>query len=71
MCHTLKLYERIMDGWVRSETMIGEDQRDFMPGRSGAEAMFALRQLYEKCHEKQKELHAVFIDLENAYDMVP
>ena len=71
MCHTLKLYERIIDKRPRSETTIGENQRGFMPGRSGTEAIFALRQLYEKCHEKQRELHAVFIDLEKAYDTVP
>ena len=71
MCHTLKLCERIIDKCLKSETTIGEDQRGFMPGRSGTEAIFALRQLYEKCHKKQRELHAFFIDLEKAYDTVP
>ena len=36
-----------------------------------AHALFALRVLMEKYREGQKELHCVFVDLENAYDKVP
>ena len=71
MSHTRKLYERIIQRRVRQETLVGEEQFGFMPGRSTTDAIFALRQLLEKYGEKQSELHLIFIDLEKAYDRVP
>ena len=53
------------------ETTIGDEQFGFMPGRGTTDAIFTVRQLKEKHREKQKGLHMVFIDLENAYDGVP
>ena len=38
-----------------------------MPGRGTTDATFAARQVTEKHREMQKELHMVFIDLDNAY----
>ena len=71
MSHTMKLYERIIERRVRGETLVGDEQFGFMPGRSTTDAIFALRQLLEKYGEKQRELHLIFIDLEKAYDRVP
>ena len=42
-----------------------------MPGKSTADALFALIVLMEKYREGQKELHYVFVDLEKDSDTVP
>ena len=38
---------------------------------STTEPVFALRQLQEKCREKNKDLDMVFVDLEKAFDRIP
>ena len=59
--HTMKIWERIIDRRLMVETIIGEEQFGFMPGRGTTNAIFAARQVIEKHREIQ-----VFIDLENA-----
>src|SRR6201996_4107998 len=71
MSHTLKLWERVLEGRLRMLVEIGEGQFGFQKGKSTMDAAFALRILMEKFREKQKDLHMVFIDLEKAYDRVP
>jgi hypothetical protein len=34
------------------------------------EVIFLIRQLMERCREQKKDLHIIFIDLENVYDKV-
>ena len=46
------------------------NQFGFMPGRSTMEAIFLIRQVMELYREKKKDLHMVFIDLENVYDKI-
>ena len=67
----MKLWERVVEARLRSKVGFSEQQYGFMPGRSTADALFALRLLMEKYREGQKELHCVFVDLEKAYDRVP
>ena len=67
--HTMKMWERVIDRRLREETTL-EEQFGFMPGRRTTDAIFAARQVIEKHREMQKELHLVFIDLEQAYDRV-
>ena len=68
--HIMKIWERIIDRRLREETSMGEEQFGFMPGEGQLIPYFAARQVIEKHREMQKELHLVFIDLENAYDRV-
>ena len=58
MSHTLKLYERIIERRVRGETLVGDEQFGFMPGRSTTDAIFALRQrLWRKTKRVTPYLH--------------
>ena len=40
MSHTMKIWEKIIDGWIRDETSIGAEQFGFMLGRSMLDAVF-------------------------------
>ena len=71
MSHTLKLFERILDGRLRQQVFIGRQQLGFMKGTGTVDGIFSLRQIMEKYREKEKTLHMAFIDLEKAYDRVP
>jgi phosphoheptose isomerase len=38
-----------------------------MPGRSAIEGIFLLRQLIDRYRDQKKDMHMVFIAIENAY----
>ena len=71
LCHTMKIWERVVDERLRKQTQVSEAQFGFVPGRSTTEPIFMLRQLVEKFRRRRKKLHIVFVDLEKAYDRVP
>ena len=71
MSHTMKVWERIIEARLRDRVEISKQQYGFIPGKETTDPMFALRTLMEKYRESQRELHCVFMDLEEAYDRVP
>ena len=71
LCHTFKVWERILDTRLRQIITPHESHLGFMPGKGTTDAIFMLRQTMEKYREGQKSLNIVFIDLEKAYDRVP
>ena len=71
MSHFMKLWERIIEARLREIVNIRDYQFGFRPVMSTTEPVFALRQLQEKCREKNKDLHMVFVDLEKAFDRIP
>ena len=69
--HTMKIWERVVEKRLRKMVNFGEGQYGFMPGKSAADAIFALRQLMKRYREGQVPLHCIFIDLEKACNRVP
>ena len=55
---------------MRQCTNIHESQFGFMPGRTTTDAIFILKQTFEKHREGQKNIRVTFIDLEKAYDSI-
>jgi hypothetical protein len=70
MSHTMKLWRRIIKHRLRGVTNVTKNQFGFMPERSAMEVIFLIRQLMERCREQKKDMHMIFIDLENAYNKV-
>ena len=70
ICHSMKLWERLIEARLRQISSIDNTQYGFRPGKSTTEPIFILRILQEKYREMNKELHMVFVDLEKAYDRV-
>ena len=60
-----------MDIRLRNEVDLERQQLGFMKGVGTTRGIFTVRQMMEKCREKQQILHTCFIDLEKAYDRIP
>jgi len=61
----------VIEGRLRKDISILENQFDFMSGRSMTEPIHLIRRLVELYKDRKKDLHIVLIDLEKAYDRVP
>ena len=71
MSHTMKVWEKIIEAKLKDRVEISKQQYGFIPGKGTTGAIFALRMLMKQYREGQRELHCVFVDLEEAYDRVP
>ena len=68
-----KIYSRILEARLRKkvETQLEETQGGFRPNRSTTDLIFSVRMASQKMLEKNKTIHAAFIDLQQAFDRVP
>lgn len=71
LCHTMKIFERILDNRLRQIITITPNQCGFVKGRGTTDAMHAARLLLEKHRERNTTIHMAFLDLEKAFDRVP
>ena len=67
----MKMSERVVTERQREEGKSFEQQYGFMPRKSTADTVFALRLLMEKYGQDQRELCCVFLDLEKPNEWVP
>ena len=66
----MKLWERVIEGRLRTNIRILENQFGFMPSRSTTEPIHLIGKLIEFYRDRKRDLHVAFIDLEKAYDKV-
>ena len=67
----MKVLERVLADRIRQQVNIDDMQFGFTSGKGTTDAIFILRQVQEKCREKQTPVYYAFVDLEKAYDRVP
>ena len=60
LSNTFKIWERVVDRRIRQCTNIHESQFGFMPGRSSTDAIFILKQTFEKHREGQKNISDIY-----------
>ncbi|EYC25573.1 hypothetical protein Y032_0011g1280 [Ancylostoma ceylanicum] len=71
LCHTMKIFERILDSRLRAIVSTTPNQCGFVKGCGTTDAIHAARLLVERHREKNRSVHLAFLDLEKAFDRVP
>ena len=71
LCHSMKIFERVLDARLRGIVEISTNQCGFVKGCGTTDAIHAARLLMERHREKRKTIHMAFLDLEKAFDRVP
>ena len=72
LSHAGKMYGRITENRLRThvESIIGEWQHGFRPGKSTTDLIFTIKMILEKSWECGREKFAFFIDMENPFARV-
>ena len=68
----VEMYGRIIENGLRTliESIIGESQHGFRPGKNTIDLIFTIKMLLDKSWEWGKEKFALFIDMENPFSRV-
>ena len=67
----MKLWERVIDRWLRKHIPISKNQFGFMSSRLAIEIIHLLTGLIELYRDRKKDLYMMVIDIEKVYDRVP
>ena len=67
----MKVLKRIVDGLIRQEVSIDDQQFSFVPGRGTTDPISVVRQLQEKKLAVSKWFYMAFVDLVKAFHCVP
>ena len=67
-----KIYAILLNNWLSEikENKLWDFQMGFQPNRSTIDDIFMVRQIFEKCHEYNIELHNIFVDYSQAFDSI-
>ena len=69
--HLMKVFERVIEKYIREAVNIDDMQFRFMPGKGTMDAIFITCMMPERFLAKKKDLYFTFVDLEKAFDRVP
>ena len=69
--HFMKIFERVIEKYIREAVNIDDMQFGFMPGKGTMDAIFITRIMQERFLARKKDLYFTFVDLEKAFDRVP
>ena len=68
--HLMKVFERVIEKYIREAINIDDMQFGFMPGKGTMDAIFITRIMQERSLAKKKDLYFAFVDLEKAFGRV-
>ncbi|VDM78174.1 unnamed protein product [Strongylus vulgaris] len=66
----LKIFDRALESRLQATIELPSNQRGFVKSACTAHAI-TVRIVMEKYREQRREIHAIFLDMEKAFDKVP